>query len=249
MERRKPWHPFRHPAYITNCSFSKCFTVINSSHAEEIMKHLVVIEGGSITLPDAVVEKGFLNFGNNVIAMVSEEKLETYEEMDTGTVLWNKTTGLFTITRLQKINSGIYHINSKKGRLFAVSYNVTVYGKLQFYLQCDVHSQHSQSPHDENCTLACFVKKTEETTLLWFKNEEIVNQSSSGISLLVKVLEQDFGSSYRCVVSNPADEQSIVVDGKIFCSEQNSTDSRKFQCEFSRFKGYCHWPMLFGVFC
>lgn len=102
---------------------------------------------------------------------------------------------------------------------------------------------------DENCTLACFVKKTEETTLLWFKNEEIVNQSNSGISLLVKVLEQDFGSSYRCVVSNPADEQSLVVDGKIFCSEQNSTDSRKFQCEFSRFKGYCHWPMLFGVFC
>lgn len=91
--------------------------------------------------------------------MVSEEKLETYEEMDTGTVLWNKTTGLFTITRLQKNNSGIYHINSKKGRLFAVSYNVTVYGKLQFYLQCDVHSRHSQSPQYWNCSCKEGVKK------------------------------------------------------------------------------------------
>ena len=103
--------------------------------------------------------------------------------------------------------------------------------------------------NDENCTLACFVKKSEETTLLWFKNEEVVNKSSSGISLLVKVLEQDLESSYRCVVSNPADNQSIVVDVKIFCSEQKSTDSRRFQREFSRFKGYCHWPMLFVVFC
>ena len=110
----------------------------------EIKKHLVVIEGGSITLPDAVVEKAFLTFGTNVIAEVEGEELEAYEGMYTGTVLWNKTTGLFTITRLQKNNSGIYQINSIKPRTFAVPYNITVYGKLQFY-QCDVHSQHSQS--------------------------------------------------------------------------------------------------------
>lgn len=104
---------------------------MNPSATEEVKKNLKGTEGGSITLPDPVVEFGFALFGGNVIAMVKERKSQIFVDR----VLWDSNTGLFTITGLQRNDSGIYNIDSKKGRVFGTSYKLTVYGKLHFLCQ------------------------------------------------------------------------------------------------------------------
>lgn len=110
-----------------NCCFSLCFTVISSSATEEVKK-LTGTEGGSITLPDPVVEEGFLSFEGKTVAMVFHREIRIYEDK----VLWNNSTGLFTITGLQRNDSGIYKIDSKTGRVSITTYHLTVYGESYF---------------------------------------------------------------------------------------------------------------------
>ncbi len=99
--------------------------------ATEAVKDLKGTEGGSITLPDPVVEFRFAIFGEKVIAMVNARKSQIFVDR----VLWDNDTGLFTITGLQRNDSGFYNIDSKKGRVFSSSYKLTVYGKLHFFCQ------------------------------------------------------------------------------------------------------------------
>lgn len=76
----------------------------------------------------------------------------------------------------------------------------------------------------DSCTLLCLVETAEETTLLWYKDEEIVNQSSSALSLPLAVHKKDFSSSYRCVATNPVEEKTVKVNILLSCG-QNSTDT------------------------
>ena len=73
----------------------------------------------------------------------------------------------------------------------------------------------------ESCILLCSVEKAEETTLLWYKDEEILNQSSSALSLPLTVHKQDFSSSYRCEAANAAENKTVVADIKTFCGQNN----------------------------
>ncbi|XP_051242127.1 uncharacterized protein LOC127355358 isoform X2 [Dicentrarchus labrax] len=139
-------------------------------------------------------------------------------------VLWDKSTGLFTITGLQRNDSGIYVIDSKTGRVFTTTYQLTVYEPVP------PPAVKSVSVSTESCILLCWVEKAEGTTLLWYKDEEIVNQSSSALSLPLTVLKQDFNSSYRCVSANPAENKTAPVNVSTTCSGQISTSSSNRQC-------------------
>lgn len=119
---------------VDSC-ISLYFTVMISSAAETVKKNLTGTEEGSITLPDPVVELGFLSFGVKTIAMVDDRKVRIVEEIYKDRLLWNNSTGLFTITGLQRNDSGIYKIDSKKGNIVTASYKLTVYGKLHFFCQ------------------------------------------------------------------------------------------------------------------
>lgn len=107
---------------------------MSSSDTEEVKEKLADTEGRSITLPGSVVEHGFLLFGTKNIAMVNERKLKILEHIYKDRLFWNSTTGLFTITRLQRNDSGIYHIDSKTGSFFSASYKLTVYGKIYIFM-------------------------------------------------------------------------------------------------------------------
>uniref|UniRef100_A0A8P4GAN8 Ig-like domain-containing protein n=1 Tax=Dicentrarchus labrax TaxID=13489 RepID=A0A8P4GAN8_DICLA len=202
------------------------------------VKNLTGTEGGSITLPDPVVKQGFLLFGGKNVAMVINGNSMIYEGTLKDKVLWDKSTGLFTITGLQRNDSGIYVIDSKTGRVFTTTYQLTVYGESYFLplviifyqflpvimvpqMSSDLYSLMSVST--ESCILLCWVEKAEGTTLLWYKDEEIVNQSSSALSLPLTVLKQDFNSSYRCVSANPAENKTAPVNVSTTCSGQIST--------------------------
>nr|XP_046234734.1 uncharacterized protein LOC124053533 [Scatophagus argus] len=194
------------------------FTVTVSSDAEEV-KNLTGTEGGSITIPDSVMERGFLSFGGKIVAMVTERKLETFDEIYKNKLLWNNNTGLFTITRLQRDDSGIYHIDNRKtGRGFPRTYRITVYEAVPTPTVITLNVS------AESCTLLCFVEKAEETTLLWYRDEDKVNQSSVALSLPLTVHQQDFSSSYRCVAANPAEQKTLLVNVVTSCGGQNKMD-------------------------
>ncbi|XP_044195142.1 uncharacterized protein LOC122972237, partial [Thunnus albacares] len=195
------------------------FLMVMISSDTEAVENLTSTEGGFITLPDSVVERGYLLFKRTIIAAVNKREVEIEEEIYINRLHWDKNTGLFTITGLQRNDSGIYTIDSKKGRIFTTSYKLTVYESVS------TPAVKRLSVSAESCILLCSVEKAEETTLLWYKDEEILNQSSSALSLPLTVHKQDSNSSYSCVAANPADNKTLPVNITTSCSEQNNTDN------------------------
>ncbi|TMS23379.1 CD48 antigen [Larimichthys crocea] len=191
------------------------FTVMISSDTVEVKKNLAGTEGGSITLPDPVKELGFLSLGGKTLAMVIERRFQMLEEDYKDKVLWDNNTGLFTITGLQRDDSGIYIVDSKK--VFTTAYKLTVYESVP---------APAVNVSAESCTLLCSMEKAGELlTLSWYKDEEIVIQNSSALSLPLTVHKQDFSSSYRCVAANPAEQKTVTVDVKTSCGEDNNKDN------------------------
>ncbi|XP_071753577.1 uncharacterized protein LOC139910232 [Centroberyx gerrardi] len=191
------------------------FIVMSSAATEEIKKNLTCTEGGSITLPDPVVESGLLLYGKMIIAVGNNKESNIMAESFRDRLLWHNNTRLFTITGLQTNDSGTYTIASERG--------FSKYA-LAVYKPAPRPGVNRSRVSTDSCTLVCFVEKAHETTLYWIKGEEILNQTSTGPSLPLTVDKQDFNSSYRCVAANPADEKTFPVNVKTFCSEENNTD-------------------------
>ncbi|XP_076001604.1 CD48 antigen-like isoform X2 [Genypterus blacodes] len=199
------------------------FMVMSSFDTLEIKDNLTATEGGSITLPAPVVKLGFLLYGGEVLAQLKNKDIDFYEKSFRNRLLWNSSTGLLTLTDLQKNDSGIYGIQSKKGNVFTVSYKLSVY-------EC-VHqpSVKASAVSADSCTLVCLVEKGDETTLLWYRGEERVNQSSSDLSLSLTLHKQDFSSIFKCVAANPAEEKSVSINAAVLCGQNNTEE-----------KGYDH---------
>lgn len=105
------------------------------SASEEVKKNLTGTVGGNITLPDSVLEKdvGFLSYERKIIAHVIKGGFEIYEDIYKNRLQWDRNSGLFTLTELQRDDSGSYVIDSKTGKVFTSSYKLTVYGKSHIY--------------------------------------------------------------------------------------------------------------------
>ncbi|CAK6976096.1 CD48 antigen-like [Scomber scombrus] len=194
------------------------FFIVMISAATEEIKNLTATEGGNITLPDSVMEFGFVTFERKNVAFVTKREVEIAE--DIYRLHWDKNTGLFTITGLQRSDSGIYIIESKRRNIFIISYNLTVYDPVP------TPAVNTVSVSTDSCILLCSVDKA-ETTLLWYKDEEILNQSSSALSLPLTVHKQDFSSSYRCEAANPAEHKTLHVNITTSC--WNNTDKTSYR--------------------
>ncbi|KAM4603885.1 CD48 antigen-like [Polymixia lowei] len=190
------------------------FTVMSSSSTLEIKRNLTCTVGGSITLPDPVMELGALLYEGNVIAIVAEKKNQKVEQRFMGRLLWDKDTGLFTITGLQTNDSGIYTVDSKD----AASYQLSVYEPVP------MPGVKVSSVNSENCTLLCFVEQRGQTVLYWYKGEEILNQASTLPSLPLTVDKQGLIPSYICVAANLADRKSLSVNVMTSCREETKVD-------------------------
>ncbi|XP_029931432.1 uncharacterized protein LOC115376073 isoform X1 [Myripristis murdjan] len=190
--------------------------VMSSSAAQEV-KNLTSTEGGSITLPDPILKLGFLLYGGSNIAVVMNSEISVLEESFRNRVFWDKNTGLFTIRGLQRNDSGIYSIDSKPEGV--KKYQLTVYEPVP------EPGVNRSSVSAESCTLLCFVKKSEATTLSWYRGEEILNQSRTAASLPLTVHKHNFSSSYRCEAANPAENKSFLVNPTVSCSENISDRS------------------------
>ncbi|XP_028259142.1 CD48 antigen-like isoform X2 [Parambassis ranga] len=180
--------------------------------AEELKEKLKASVGGNITLPDPVMELGFLNYGTKTVAMVNNGKIDIYMDIYRNRIHWNKNSGLFTITRLQRNDSGIYAVDSKTGRIFLSAYKLTVYDPVPGPAVSTVSVSY------DSCSLLCSVDQ--EATLCWYRDqEEVLNRSSHAVSLPLTVLRKDFNSSYKCVASNPAENKTAQVHMETSCSD------------------------------
>lgn len=81
----------------------------------------------------------------------------------------------------------------------------------------------------ESCTLLCEVQRAEETTLHWYGGTDILNQSSSALSLPLTV--GDFTSAYRCVAKNPAENKTVDINAMALCSPQRDTHCQAQRCD------------------
>ncbi|XP_028259224.1 CD48 antigen-like isoform X3 [Parambassis ranga] len=190
--------------------FIICVLVMRLS-AEDLKEKLKASVGGNITLPDPVMELGFLNYGTKTVAMVNNGKIDIYVDIYRNRIHWNKNSGLFTITQLQRNDSGIYAVDSKKGRIFLSAYKLTVYDPVPGPAVSTVSVSY------DSCSLLCSVDQ--EATLCWYRDqEEVLNRSSHAVSLPLTVLRKDFNSSYKCVASNPAENKTAQVHMETSCS-------------------------------
>lgn len=96
------------------------------SAAEEVKDTLAALVGGNITFPVSVKEFGFLLKERQIIAMVAKGAFELVVDIYQNQLVWDRNSGLFTVTNLQKNNSGTYIIQAQ-GSTF--TYNLTVYGE------------------------------------------------------------------------------------------------------------------------
>ncbi|KAM4750920.1 hepatic and glial cell adhesion molecule-like [Anableps anableps] len=195
--------------------FSLLAMMIGLSPAEEVKRNLTGVVGGNITLPDPLLELGFLLDKLNTVASVDEEKFKILEERYNKRLDWNKNSGLFTLTDLQKEDSGLYEIDAKKTKI-TFSYSLTVYDP------APTPAVETQTVSSDSCWLICSVDK--QASLLWIKDQDILNQSRSALSLPVTVRKEDRGSSYRCVAANPAENKTLHVNVTTSCGF-NDTES------------------------
>ncbi|XP_074554038.1 uncharacterized protein LOC141810409 [Halichoeres trimaculatus] len=191
------------------------FIVMLSSAAEDIKSNLTRVQGGSVTFPDPVLKKGSFSFKSNTIAIVEKGQINIWEEIYEERLFWDKETGLFTLRGLQRNDSGIFKIESKDRQ------GAPTYHRLTVYEPVSAPEVTKLNVSTESCTLLCEVQKAEETTLYWYRNEEIVNQSSLALSLPLTV--EDFRSSYRCVSENPAENKTVPVNIKTLCGERHDS--------------------------
>ncbi|XP_027874169.1 T-lymphocyte surface antigen Ly-9-like isoform X1 [Xiphophorus couchianus] len=186
----------------TQITFICLFLVIlGFSAGQEEKENLTGIVGGTITLPGAVTEKGYLLYNGKNIASVFKGEFDIDVNIYKNKLQWNRSSGLFTITNLQKNDSGTYTV--QKGE-FSSSY------KLQVYDPAPTPAVTPVNVTSDPCLLICSVDKP--ATLLWIRDKEIQNQSRSALSLPVTVHTEDRDSSYRCVAANPAENKTVDVN-------------------------------------
>lgn len=97
--------------------------------AAEEMNNLTGLVGGNITFPNSVREFGFVLKERQNLGLVTKGEFTIAEKIYEKKLFWDRNSGLFTLTDLQRNNSGIYTIDSKTGEVLTSSYILTVYGE------------------------------------------------------------------------------------------------------------------------
>ncbi|XP_024858755.1 uncharacterized protein LOC108251395 isoform X2 [Kryptolebias marmoratus] len=186
------------------------------SSAEDEKKNLTAVVGGSITFPNVVKELGFLIKERQNIALVTKGEFDIIREIYQKKLEWDRNSGLFTITDLQRNDSGVYTVQSKNREVLTSSYNLRVYDSAPTpaVIRLNVSS--------DSCWLRCSVDKW--VTLFWYRDQEILNQSSSQLYISITVDKSSRDSEYKCVAANPADNKTLLIDVKKSCGF-NETES------------------------
>ncbi|XP_056442872.1 uncharacterized protein LOC130379825 isoform X8 [Gadus chalcogrammus] len=188
--------------------------VMTSSADQEVTQNLISTVGGEVTIPVPVKSRGFVLKQGRFIASVKDSVLEIENFDFLNRFSWDRASGLFSIRRLQRKDSGDYSVDVNET---AVSFKLSVYDAV---LKPDVNVT---SGSNESCTLLCAVDQLSGGTLSWYQGEVLVNQSSTQRSLPLTVDRLGLRSSYRCVSANPAGNLTRSVEPKTSCPVEQLT--------------------------
>uniref|UniRef100_A0A4W5RU74 Uncharacterized protein n=1 Tax=Hucho hucho TaxID=62062 RepID=A0A4W5RU74_9TELE len=182
------------------------------------------IVGQSLSFPERVFKNGYFRHGEDTNAFVlsGQSKIDP-EERFKNRLHWDNVTGLFSLSDLQIEDAGVYSVENKDGEKRTSKFNLTLYyvvSKPQV-TECDSSS----------CSVVCSVDNEKEVTLTLYREEEILNQTSSpdlttDPSLRLEVEGKDYNSTYSCVAANPVSNRTVHVPK--CCSEDGhpkETDS------------------------
>ncbi|XP_056442863.1 uncharacterized protein LOC130379825 isoform X2 [Gadus chalcogrammus] len=187
---------------------------MTSSADQEVTQNLISTVGGEVTIPVPVKSRGFVLKQGRFIASVKDSVLEIENFDFLNRFSWDRASGLFSIRRLQRKDSGDYSVDVNET---AVSFKLSVYDAV---LKPDVNVT---SGSNESCTLLCAVDQLSGGTLSWYQGEVLVNQSSTQRSLPLTVDRLGLRSSYRCVSANPAGNLTRSVEPKTSCPVEQLT--------------------------
>uniref|UniRef100_A0A4W5RIH0 Ig-like domain-containing protein n=1 Tax=Hucho hucho TaxID=62062 RepID=A0A4W5RIH0_9TELE len=133
---------------------------------------------------------------------IGQSKIDP-EERFKNRLHWDNVTGLFSLSDLQIEDAGVYSVENKDGEKRTSKFNLTLYCKC---VSCDSSS----------CSVVCSVDNEKEVTLTLYREEEILNQTSSpdlttDPSLRLEVEGKDYNSTYSCVAANPVSNRTVHV--------------------------------------
>ena len=77
-----------------------------------------------------------------------------------------------------------------------------------------------------SCTLLCVVDQLSGGSLSWYEGEDLVNQTSTQLSLPLTVDRLGLQSSYRCVSANPVGNRTQSVNINASCPAEQLTGKK-----------------------
>ncbi|XP_028301794.1 CD48 antigen-like isoform X2 [Gouania willdenowi] len=194
------------------------FCVVIISSTAEPVENIRVLVGGNITLREPVNEEGILTHKGELIAQVFNGKMKIRKERFNKKLMWDNRTRFFTITNIQKNDSGTYDIDNEKSeiRIFILS----------VYEPLPPPSVRRSNEDPTLCSLLCYVDGAPPlTSVVWMKGQEVMNQSSSYSSVLLTIPEQDLTSSLTCAAQSPAENKTVEVEVTTWCGDNNKDNN------------------------
>ncbi|KAI1887857.1 hypothetical protein AGOR_G00194820 [Albula goreensis] len=183
---------------------------------EKVLKCIV---GDRVSFPSAVRSNVFLNKDNRRVAKVVGE-IDVLSSRLRGRLQWDRSTGLFSITDLNRDDSGLFKADYWDGRSSDFIYQLTVYDPVS---TPQVSSRNKMKP---TCSVLCSVENGREVTLSWQREGETLNSTSSPdlnspLSLPLEIEENS--APYSCVATNPVSNMTVTVNPEEFCLDPVST--------------------------
>ncbi|KAK1792808.1 hypothetical protein P4O66_012719 [Electrophorus voltai] len=188
----------------------------SSTSTERVVVYSTV--GKSFTFPTRVPLTGTIQYEGRNIGVVLNKNTDTEtDEKFKNRLHWDNQTGLFTLSDLRTEDSGGYTVESSKESKIKQEYQLEVYKNVP---APQVTSSNSSSDNTV-CSLLCSVINGRGLVLFWYKDNFILNRtSSSNLNAILHLpleIEKPKNENFICVVSNPVSNKTTTANITTLC--------------------------------
>uniref|UniRef100_A0A4W4EEQ2 Ig-like domain-containing protein n=1 Tax=Electrophorus electricus TaxID=8005 RepID=A0A4W4EEQ2_ELEEL len=156
--------------------------------------------------------------GRNIGVVLNKNTDTETDEKFKNRLHWDNQTGLFTLSDLRTEDSGGYTVESSKDRFLFISF-------LHFFPENvpapQVTSSSNSSSDNTVCSLLCSVINGRGLVLFWYKDNFILNRtSSSNLNAILHLpleIEKPKNDNFICVVSNPVSNKTTTANITTLC--------------------------------